>query len=411
MLETSGAVRNVIACYVARMSHDSDPSRSHRAAQRRGFGRLRKLPSGRYQAAYVGPDARVHKAPTTFETKVDAEGWLAQERRLIDRDDWSAPAVRHAARYTRGLTVNQYADQWVENHRRTDGSPLKPRTKAHYRKVLDSHVRPGLGDIEVRHLTPERIEQWHAELGAGTPTMRAHAYAVLRTMLQSATRGSAPLLQFNPCQMPGAGNSKRVHQIEPASLTELEALVTGMPGRYRVMVLLAAWCGLRYGELAELRRKDVVIRSKKLKITRGVVKMKGRFVVGTPKSDAGSREVAIPPHLMPLIEQHLTEHTDTGRDALLFPAHHGGHLSQSTLFRHYEKARTAAGRPDLRFHDLRHTGAVLAAQTGATLAELMGRLGHSTPQAAMRYQHAARDRDREIADLLSKMVEGRHAAE
>ena len=64
-------------------------------------------------------------------------------------------------------------------------------------------------------------------------------------------------------------------------------------------------------------------------------------------------------------------------------------------------AREAAGRPDLRFHDLRHTGAILAAATGATLAELMARLGHSTPGAAMRYQHAAADRDKVIAPALS----------
>ena len=81
------------------------------------------------------------------------------------------------------------------------------------------------------------------------------------------------------------------------------------------------------------------------------------------------------------------------------------HLRQSTLARVFYPAREAAGRPDLRFHDLRHTGAVLAAQSGATLAELMGRLGHSTPQAAMRYQHAAADRDALIAARLSAMIE------
>jgi integrase len=75
-----------------------------------------------------------------------------------------------------------------------------------------------------------------------------------------------------------------------------------------------------------------------------------------------------------------------------------------TFGKAFDKARAAAERPDLHFHDLRHTGAVLAAQTGATLAELMARLGHSTPGAAMRYQHAAADRDRAIAEALSKMV-------
>lgn len=68
-------------------------------------------------------------------------------------------------------------------------------------------------------------------------------------------------------------------------------------------------------------------------------------------------------------------------------------MAPATLYTVFYLARRAAGRPDLRWHDPRHTGAVLAAQTGATLAELMGRLGHSTPGAAMRYQHAAADRD------------------
>ena len=72
----------------------------------------------------------------------------------------------------------------------------------------------------------------------------------------------------------------------------------------------------------------------------------------------------------------------------------------------FYRAREAAGRPDLRWHDLRHSGAVWAAQTGATLAELMNRLGHSTAGAALRYQHAAEERDAEIARRLSKMAEG-----
>jgi integrase len=107
---------------------------------------------------------------------------------------------------------------------------------------------------------------------------------------------------------------------------------------------------------------------------------------------------------MPLIAEHRKNHAAFGKDGLMFPAVHGGHLAPSSLYKCYYPARTAAGRPDLRFHDLRHTGAVLAAQTGATLAELMGRLGHSTPGAAMRYQHAAKGRDAQIAAALSALA-------
>ncbi len=89
----------------------------------------------------------------------------------------------------------------------------------------------------------------------------------------------------------------------------------------------------------------------------------------------------------------------------MFPAQDGrSHLAPSTLYKSFYPARKIAGRPDLRFHDLRHTGAVLAASTGATLAELMARLGHSTAGAALRYQHAARDRDKVIATALSALA-------
>jgi integrase len=107
-----------------------------------------------------------------------------------------------------------------------------------------------------------------------------------------------------------------------------------------------------------------------------------------------------------MVREHLLIHTALGSDGLLFPSRNDpdDHMRQSALVRVYYPARKAAGRPDLRFHDLRHTGAVLAAQTGATLAELMGRLGHSTPAMAMRYQHTAQDRDAVIAQKLSEMT-------
>ena len=110
------------------------------------------------------------------------------------------------------------------------------------------------------------------------------------------------------------------------------------------------------------------------------------------------------------IQGHLATHVGQGPDELLFPAGPGGHLAPSTLKRHFYAARNEAGRPDLRFHDLRHSGAVLAALSGATLAELMARLGHSTPAAAMRYRHAAAGRDQVIAEELSRLARGERPA-
>lgn len=198
-------------------------------------------------------------------------------------------------------------------------------------------------------------------------------------------------------------------KVRPATLPELETITAAMPERYRLLILLASWCALRFGELTELRRSDVDLKAGRLRVRRGVVHVDGGYLVGTPKSEAGVRDVAIPPHLLPAVRAHLLEHTGKGRDGLLFGAASGGHLAASTLYGVFYPAREKAGRPDLRFHDLRHTGAVLAAATGAPLAELMARLGHSTPGAAMRYQHASADRDQAIAAALSGLHEAHQA--
>lgn len=367
--------------------------------RKRGFGQLRRLPSKRWQAFYTGPDTALHYAPATFDTAEDAEAWLAAERRLIASDEWTPPKQRQAERRAaKGLTLVAYAERWME-HR-----DLKPRTRDHYRSLLDKQILPHLGDVPLRSITSEMVRDWYAGLDKTRPTLRAHAYGLLRTILGTAVEDEK--IAANPCHIRGAGTSRRVKQIRPATLAELETIARAMPEKYRPMVMLASWCALRFGELVELRRKDLDLANGVIRVRRGVVRTGGQVIVGTPKSDAGVRDVAIPPHLIPMLRDHINSMPMRGRDALLFPAADGeSHLAPSTLYRVFYKAREAAGRPDLRWHDLRHTGAVLAAQTGATLADLMGRLGHSTPAAALRYQHTALDRDSQIAAALSRLVE------
>lgn len=357
------------------------------------FGSVRRLPSGRYQVRYVGPDGISHKAHTTFDTIGDAEAWLSTIRADIVRDQWHPGG---ASNPRKAMTLEQYAERWLEARR------IEARTRAHYRALLDRQLLPQLGAVPLRHITPDLVREWYATTALDTPTLRSHAYGLLRTILGQALRDE--LIRSNPCHIRGAGNTKRVHKIKPATLAELETIVSALPERYRVMALLASWCGLRFGELAELRRGDVNTKAGILHVRRGVVRVNGDTVVKKPKSDAGIRDVAIPPHLLPLVREHLLKHAEAGKDGLLFPARGGGHLAPSSLYRVFYRAREAAGRPDLRWHDLRHTGAVLAASTGATLAELMGRLGHSTPGAALRYQHTAQGRDMEIAKALSALV-------
>ena len=130
-----------------------------------------------------------------------------------------------------------------------------------------------------------------------------------------------------------------------------------MPPRYRLLVQLAAFCALRVGELTELRRSDIDTQRGVIMVRRAVVLVNCRFVIRKPKSDAGVRDVAIRQALMATVWEHLLTYTAPGPDGLLFPSRNdpAEHLRQSSLTRVFYPARKAAGRPDLRFHDLRHT--------------------------------------------------------
>jgi len=372
------------------------------ARAKRGFAQITQQKSGRYAVRYCAPTGARVSAGKTFTRRADAEAWAADKRREI---------ARGKARGPEKITFDAYAVTWLAG-RHVAGRPIKPRTRAHYQALLDDHILPTFGNRALHKITPQDVRDWHGATLVGRPTMRAHAYSLLRTVLASAINDD--LIDANPCRIAGAGRTNRVHKVKPASVEEITALAAAMPERLELMVLLASWCALRFGETIELRRGDIDLSAEVIRIKRGAVRVKQdgdseteskyRFVVGDPKSEASIRDVAIPPHLVAAVTDHLAKHVGKQANSLLFPNAQGGHLQPATLARHWHKARHSIGRDDLRWHDLRHSGAVLAAATGASLAELMARLGHSTPQAAMRYQHAAQGRDREIAALLSKLA-------
>jgi integrase len=363
-----------------------------KARAKRGFASVWQQRSGRYAVRFTTPDGRRVSAGCTFEHKKNAEAWAADKRREMERQYHAEPER---------VTFDSYATRWLRD-RHVSGRPIKPRTREHYQAILDDHLIPAFGSRLLGAITPKDIREWHSTTLVGKPTMRSHSYGLLRTIMASAI--NEELIDSNPCRIVGAGSAKRAITIVPASVDEIATLAAAMPERLAPMVLLASWCAMRFGETIELRRHDIDLSAELIRIRRAAVRVDGKFEIGDPKSEAGSRDVSIPPHIVTVIEAHLANHVAPSPNALLFPNERGEHLQPATLARHWYKARHTAGRDDLRWHDLRHSGAVLAAATGATLAQLMARLGHSTPQAAMRYQHASQSGDRQIAELLSKIA-------
>lgn len=359
--------------------------------KRRAFGRLRQLPSGRWQASYSGPDGNVHKAPRTYAHDYDAEGWLAGERRKIDLDTWGKVEASD------GITLRAYGLRWLKQRQ------LRPRTAQHYESMLNRLILPDLGDLKLVQLTPARVRSWHTELGSAHPTRNAHAYSLLHAICATAVQDE--LIDANPCRIRAAMQTKRRRDVDVLSPAQVDKLASKMPTELRASVILAAWCGLRWGETSELRRRDVPADCSVLRIRRAVTYRSGKFYVGEPKTAAGIRDVSVPPHIRPTLKAHLKNYAAPGPDGLLFPGEDGKHLRADQYRYWWELARKAIKKPTLRVHDLRHVGAVLAAQSGATTAELMHRLGHTTPEMALRYQHVAEGRDAEIAERLSKLAE------
>lgn len=372
---------------------------ARRATKRRqqGAGSIRRLPSGRYQARYRDADGIMHSAPTTFDAKQDAVEWLDD---YLDGD--VAPVADDP-------TLREYATRWLAER------DLAPKTRSEYRRNLPAALDgvnggSGLGDVRLSRLTAPRVRTWYASLNAGTPRLRAAQYALLRVILNTAVLDGA--MEANPCQIKGAGRSKRRHTVTIATPSEIDQIAAAMPAKMRALIFLAAYTQLRFGEITELRRRDVDIRTSTLRVRRGVTRIYGDipeagYHVGTPKTDAGVRDVGVPTQVVRALAAHLLSHVEPGADALLFTAarDRSRQLAQSSFAWHFQQAREAVGRPDLREHDLRHTGATILAQQGATTRDLMTRLGHATPEAAMIYQHSTAERDAVMTAALDALIE------
>lgn len=168
-------------------------------------------------------------------------------------------------------------------------------------------------------------------------------------------------------------------------------------------MLLGTFASLRFGELASLRRSAVDLDNREVWVRKSQAELRGgRLVDEDPKSDAGKRAVAIPSAIVPELREHLAQFAEPGRNGRVFVGPNGGRLRRRNFLRVWSRTldQVGLGDADVHFHDLRHTGNQLAAETGATTRELMARMGHASPRAALIYQHATRDRDRRIADHI-----------
>jgi len=210
----------------------------------------------------------------------------------------------------------------------------------------------------------------------------------------------------NPCRIANGGAERHAEQ-RFATLGELYELAAAVPERYRAMVLTAGLAGLRLGELSALRRKDIDLVNRLIHVRRKRVRLaSGEVIEGDPKSEAGRRTVAFPDTLVPELELHLRKYASDRATAYVFTSEQRTPLDRDNFRKRvWLPATKKVGLKGLRFHDLRHTAGTLAARVpGATTKELMARLGHASPRAALIHQHATADRHEQIAAGLAAMT-------
>jgi integrase len=363
--------------------------------QREAFGSIERLPSGRWRARCTGPDGKRRSA--TFDTKADARAWLATQQADMVRKAWRAPEAGKR-------TVGAYAAEYLER------DDLRESTRALYAGLWRKHLADHWDDAPVGDVTSAKVRAWHTKAAKTTgPTALAQSYRLLRSVLNVAVHDD--VIAANPCKLRNASTPKAARPSRALTAIEAQTLADHLgrdsrTARYRALVLVLAFGGLRFGEATALRRSDVLDDGTRLRVERSARFLGGRWVVGDPKTEAGRRTVSLPPSVASILADHLERFVPEDGDALVFGTGAGTFLHSANFGQTFRRAVEAVGLPPVRPHELRHTGATLAAATGATTKELMRRMGHATPAAALIYQHAADHRDDEIARALDGLMGG-----
>jgi integrase len=192
--------------------------------------------------------------------------------------------------------------------------------------------------------------------------------------LFAATRqGDDELIVRNPCWIKAAGTEPTPER-PVIGLAGVMALAEAMPGRYRVLVLLAVFASLRWASLMGLRRSDLDLENAVINISRSAVEVGKQLITKAPKTAGGVRSVALPVWIVPELRHHLDTYADPEPDGRVFVGLYGATPLRRNFALIWKRAKIKAGSgvpAEPHFHDLHHRGNHFAAASGASTRELM----------------------------------------
>jgi integrase len=263
---------------------------------------------------------------------------------------------------------------------------------------LRVHLLPAFGELPLGAIEPIHVQRWVGELARRrAPATVAIAYQMLARIMESAVESN--YLSRSPCR---SVKLPRVEKSETRFLEapELERLAGVMPERYRALVLLTGYTGLRWGEAAGLKRQRLNLLRSTLTVAEILTEVRGHVAFGEPKTNASRRALALPGFLVAELQRHLEAHAT--HPELVFAGRDGGALRRNNFRRRaWVPAVEQAGLSPFRFHDLRHTAAGLMVASNVHPKVMQTRLGHSSISVTLdTYGHLLPNLDEEVADSL-----------
>ena len=341
-----------------------------------------KRPNGHWRARYRDSTGREHAKH--FSRKVDATKWLDSITATIAIGTYVDPAAGQ-------ITLGEYAETWL-----TRQVHLKPSTRSRYRTIVRVHIEPAFGATGLAQIEHSAVAAWIVDLlddGIAAPTVR-HIHRVLHMILNAAIDDGR--LARNPASRV---KLPHVRSRDKRFLShEQVAALADAAGEDHLIIRVLAYCGLRFGELAALRVRDVDPLRRRLQIEVSATEVDGRMVFGTPKSHQ-CRSVPVPRSLMTDLAAVCAGKSP---DELVFTAPKGGVLwLRNWRRRVFDPAVAAAGLGQLSPHELRHTAASLAVAAGANVKAVQRTLGHASAAMTLDVYSGLFDDDLDaVADRL-----------
>lgn len=344
--------------------------------------------NGRYRARYEGPDLRWHSK--TFDRKADAKRWLTDQLATSQQGRWIDPSAGQ-------VDFARYSTAWLDAKTR-----IKAKTRAGYRSLLESRILPTFGPARLVTISREMVGSWVREMTEEelSPSRIRQAHQCLAAILEQAVDDG--LIGRNPARRV---ELPRLAEPQHRYLTaeQVTILADAMPTlEHQTMVYVLAYGGLRWGELAALRRGRVDMLRRRLTIMESIVEISGVLSFGTPKTYQ-TRTVHLPGFVATMIGRHF-EQVEDDPASLVFTASQGGPLRYSNARRDiWDPARSRAGEDlhDITPHDLRHTCASLMRAAGADVKAIQQQLGHQTATVTLNtYTHLFEGDLDEVMDRL-----------